>query len=104
MCDILTAVMLRCDKLPDIPTQLWYLKWHYTGWDILLGRKIKWYFDSCYLWMCIIGKLLVDMCDILTVIITSVYTTEATCEQVWYFNSCYLHVYKEAATIHMCDI
>jgi|APGre2960657468_1045069.scaffolds.fasta_scaffold119778_1 hypothetical protein len=31
MCDILTAVFMRCDRLPDILAQVQYLTWKYTG-------------------------------------------------------------------------
>ncbi len=31
MCDILTAVFMRCDRLPDILAQVQYLSWKYTG-------------------------------------------------------------------------
>jgi len=59
MCDILTAVFMRCDRLPDILAQVRYLTWKYTG--VILYQ----------------------------VNYSSVYKIKVTSDHVWYFNSCY---------------
>jgi hypothetical protein len=43
MCDILTAVFIRCDRLPDILAQVRYLKWKYTGVILYLVNNLSAY-------------------------------------------------------------